>query len=116
MQHSIYLVSISNPQRTYAAAMPSSRSQSAVERARSWVRERILDGTLAGGQLLTEGEVAERIGISRTPVREAFLQLEAENMLRLYPKRGALVVPVEASDLREVLVARSLIEPWAAAV
>ena len=78
------------------------------------MRDRILDGTLASGRLLTEGEVAESVGISRTPVREAFLQLEAEHMLRLYPKRGALVVSVDAADLREVLVARSLIEPWAA--
>jgi DNA-binding GntR family transcriptional regulator len=74
-----------------------------------------LDGTFAGGTLLSEGEVAEAVRVSRTPVRQAFLQLEAEHMLELYPKRGALVVSVSMTELREVLMARGLIEPWAAA-
>lgn len=87
----------------------------ASRRAYDWVRARILSGAFAGGRLLSEGEVADAVGVSRTPVREAFLQLAAEGMLTLYPKRGALVVPVSADELREVLVARNLIEPWAAA-
>ena len=87
---------------------------SASERVYEWVRTRILDGTFPGGRLLSEGEVSEAVEVSRTPVREAFLQLAAENMLHLYPKRGALVVSVSAAELNEVLVARSLIEPWAA--
>jgi DNA-binding GntR family transcriptional regulator len=87
--------------------------ESAAERVYRWLRERILDGTLAGGRLLSEGEVADAVQVSRTPVREAFLQLAAEGMLELFPKRGALVVSVTAAQLREVLVARMLIEPWA---
>ena len=87
--------------------------ESAADRVYRWVRARILDGSFAGGRLLSEGEVADAVEVSRTPVREAFLQLAAEDMLELYPKRGALVVAVNAPELREVLVARSLIEPWA---
>lgn len=90
------------------------RRVSASQRAYDWVRTRILSGAYPGGRLLSEGEVAEAVGVSRTPVREAFLQLSGEGMLTLYPKRGALVVPVSADELREVLVARALIEPWAA--
>lgn len=92
------------------------RRVSAGQRAYDWVRARILSGVYAGGRLLSEGEVADALGVSRTPVREAFLQLSGEGMLTLYPKRGALVVPVSADELREVLVARALIEPWAAGV
>ncbi|HEY5265310.1 MAG TPA: GntR family transcriptional regulator [Acidimicrobiales bacterium] len=90
-------------------------SESAAQRVYEWTRSRILDGTFAGGTLLSEGEVAEAVSVSRTPVREAFLQLAAENMLELFPKRGALVVSVSMTELREVLIARSVIEPWAAA-
>jgi len=90
------------------------QSESAADRAYRWLRARILDGTFAGGRLLSEGEVADAVQLSRTPVREAFLQLAAEDMLELYPKRGALVVSVTVAELREVLVARGLLEPWAA--
>src|SRR5579862_8673241 len=95
---------------------PGRREGTASKRAYDWVRARILSGVFQGGRLLSEGEVADAVGVSRTPVREAFLQLAAEGMLTLYPKRGALVVPVSADELREVLVARTLIEPWAAGV
>ncbi|NKS66646.1 GntR family transcriptional regulator, partial [Rhodococcus hoagii] len=54
----------------------------------------ILSGALPGGELISEGEIASRMGSSRTPVREAFLRLEAEGWMRLYPKRGALIVPI----------------------
>ncbi|HWE08894.1 MAG TPA: GntR family transcriptional regulator [Solirubrobacteraceae bacterium] len=90
------------------------QGESAADRAYRWLRARILNGTFAGGRLLSEGEVADAVQVSRTPVREAFLQLAAEDMLELYPKRGALVVSVSAAELREVLVARTLLEPWAA--
>jgi DNA-binding GntR family transcriptional regulator len=93
-----------------------SQRESAADRVYHSLRARILDGTLVGGRLLSEGEVAAAVEVSRTPVREAFLRLAAEGMLELYPKRGALVLAVSANELREVLVARGLIEPWAARV
>ena len=80
------------------------------ERAYTYTKQRVLDATYAGGDLLTEGEVADALGISRTPVREAFLRLEGEGLLRLYPKRGALVVPVAASEIEDVFEARLLVE------
>jgi DNA-binding GntR family transcriptional regulator len=89
---------------------------SAGERAYHWTRGRILDATFAPSTMITEGEIAALVGVSRTPVREAFLRLAGEGFLRLYPKRGAMVVPVTEADMREVLEARLLVEPWAAAV
>ncbi len=54
---------------------------SAADRAYDHTRERILDGEYAQGRLIGEGEVSAAVGVSRTPVREAFLRLEAEGLL-----------------------------------
>jgi DNA-binding GntR family transcriptional regulator len=83
------------------------------DRAYAYTKQRVLDATYAGGDLLTEGEVADALGMSRTPVREAFLRLEGEGLLRLYPKRGALVVPVSAQEVEAVMETRVLVERFA---
>ena len=90
------------------------RPRPAKDRAYDFVKERILDGAYPGGELLSEGEVAEVLAVSRTPVREAFLLLEAEGLMRLYPKRGALVVPVSPDEIRDVMETRMLVERHAA--
>jgi DNA-binding GntR family transcriptional regulator len=89
------------------------RMHGAKDRAYAFTKQRVLDATYAGGDLLTEGEVAEALGMSRTPVREAFLRLEGEGLLRLYPKRGALVVPVSAAEVEAVMETRALVERFA---
>jgi DNA-binding GntR family transcriptional regulator len=83
---------------------------SASARVYAHVKERLLDGTFPGGALLSENELSQQLGFSRTPVRQAFVQLEAEGLLELYPKRGALVVPVAASEIEDVFEARLLVE------
>lgn len=85
----------------------------ATERAYAHTKARLLDGRYPGGALITEGEISEAVGVSRTPVREAFLRLQAEGLLRLYPKRGALVVPVSAREIDDVVEARAVIERFA---
>ncbi len=90
-----------------------SRPATATDRAYAFVKQRVLDSSFAGGDLITEGQVASAVGLSRTPVREAFLRLEAEGLLRLYPKRGALVVPVSAQEVEEVMETRTLVERFA---
>src|SRR5919107_5476865 len=85
-------------------------SGSAATRVYAYVKERLLDGTFPGGALLSENELSQQLGLSRTPVRQAFVQLEAEGLLELYPKRGALVVPVAASEIEDVFEARLLVE------
>jgi DNA-binding GntR family transcriptional regulator len=85
----------------------------AIDRAYLFAKQRILDGRLPGGELISEGDVAVAVGLSRTPVREAFLRLEAEGLLRLYPKRGALVVPVSAAEVEDVMESRQLLERFA---
>jgi DNA-binding GntR family transcriptional regulator len=88
----------------------SKTNRSAAETAYEFVKARLLDGRLPGGVLLSEGELAQQLGVSRTPVRQAFVQLQAEGLLELYPKRGALVVPISASEADDVHEARLLIE------
>ncbi|MCQ4364272.1 GntR family transcriptional regulator [Mycobacterium gordonae] len=85
----------------------------AKDRALDYVKAKVLTGEFPGGELISEGEVATALGMSRTPVREAFLQLEAAGLLRLYPKRGALVVPVSPDEVRAVLEARMVLEEFA---
>lgn len=86
------------------------RPASAAERAYADTKERILAGDLPGGSLISEVEVADRIGLSRTPVRAAFLRLESEELLRLIPKRGAVVVPVPPHEAANVLEVREALE------
>ncbi|MGW3628406.1 GntR family transcriptional regulator, partial [Streptomyces sp. NPDC000880] len=70
--------------------------QAAKDKAYDWVKNRVLHGGYEGGDLISEGDVSKELQMSRTPVREAFLRLEVEGLLRLYPQRGALVVPVSS--------------------
>ncbi|KKC03271.1 GntR family transcriptional regulator [Mycobacterium nebraskense] len=90
------------------------RPGTAKDRALDYVKMQVLSGGFPGGELISEGDVATALGMSRTPVREAFLRLEAEGLLRLYPQRGALVVPVSPDEVRSVMEARLVLEQFAA--
>lgn len=83
---------------------------SARDRAYHFVRDGILRRTIKVGAFLEEEQVSTAIGISRTPVREAFHRLAAERWLDLVPRRGALVREVTAQELVDVYEARRLIE------
>jgi len=85
----------------------------AAERVYGYVKQAVLERHYEGGVLLTEGELAEAVGVSRTPVREALLRLEVEGLLRLYPKKGALVLPVSAQEIGDVVETRLLVEQHA---
>jgi DNA-binding GntR family transcriptional regulator len=85
----------------------------ATDRAYDFAKARILNGRFPGGTFITEGNVAAAVGLSRTPVREAFARLESEGLLKVYPKRGALVVPVSAAEVESVMEARLVVEQFA---
>jgi DNA-binding GntR family transcriptional regulator len=91
------------------------RPVSATTTAYRFAKQRLLDGRFPAGQLLSENEIARELGISRTPVREAFLLLEAEGLLELYPRRGALVTPISPTESDDLLEARLLTEGHCAA-
>jgi len=99
-----------SPQPVPRPAASASASASASERAYAALRARVVSGEIPGGTMISEGEVADELGMSRTPVREAFLRLQAEGWMQLFPKRGALVRPIEPDELAEVVEARHLVE------
>ncbi|MCX4414372.1 GntR family transcriptional regulator [[Kitasatospora] papulosa] len=86
----------------------------AAERVYAHIKEAVLDRRYEGGTLLTEGDLAEAVGVSRTPVREALLRLEVEGLIKLYPKKGALVLAVSAQEISDVVETRLLVEEFAA--
>jgi DNA-binding GntR family transcriptional regulator len=86
---------------------------SAADRAYEYAKRAILERRYAPHELLTEGELAAAVGVSRTPVREALLRLQSEGLLRLLPKRGALVLPVTAAEIADVIETRRIIETFA---
>lgn len=86
---------------------------SAADRVFEHAKSAILSRRIGSHALLTEGELADAVGVSRTPVREALLRLQAEGLVRLLPKRGALVLPVTADDVADVVETRRLIEIFA---
>lgn len=72
------------------------------QRAYHTIRLAIRDLILPPGTALLEREISETLQMSRTPVREALVRLEIEGVVRLVPRRGFIVEPIEQEDLKEV--------------
>jgi DNA-binding GntR family transcriptional regulator len=78
------------------------------------IRDAIVSGSLRAGSRVSEPELAERYGISRTPIREAFRQLESEGYLTVVPRRGAIVSEFTPKDIEEFYAIKSIMEGYAA--
>ncbi|MFD5817311.1 GntR family transcriptional regulator [Streptomyces sp. NPDC127038] len=102
------------PSAPPAPVRPPVKQPPAADRVYAHVKDGVLERRYEGGALLTEGELADAVGVSRTPVREALLRLEAEGLIKLYPKKGALVLPVSAQEIADVVETRQLVEEHAA--
>ena len=89
-------------------------SPTLAERSAELIRERILAGDFASGDRLVEAKIAEQLGISRGPLREALKQLAAEGLVREEPRRGTFVVSLSAADVRDIYGLRAAIEGRAA--
>ncbi len=79
------------------------------------VRDRIIKGVYPGGTRLTEQEIANSTGVSRTPVREALRRLQAEGFVTVTANHGAIVTEWTAQDTSNVFELRALLEPYGAA-
>jgi DNA-binding GntR family transcriptional regulator len=77
------------------------------------LRAAILDGTVPPGGQLRERDIAEDLGVSRSPLREALSRLEEEGLIVKIPFRGAFVMEVSAQDVAEIASVRLLVEPYA---
>src|SRR5512137_1119782 len=78
------------------------------------IRDAIMSGGLKPGEKVAEPELAERFGISRTPIREAFRQLESEGYLTVFPRKGAVVAAFSQRDVEEFYAIKSIMEGYAA--
>lgn len=81
-----------------------------------YLRNAILSGELKPGERLMEVTIAEQLGVSRTPVREAIRKLEKENFVIMIPRKGAYVADLTKKDIMEVLEIRKELEGFAAAL
>ena len=79
------------------------------------IRERIISGDYPPAAHLTEQELADASGVSRTPVREALRRLQAEGFVKVVANLGAVVTEWSESDARDVFELRSMLEPYGAA-
>ncbi|MDB5761599.1 MAG: GntR family transcriptional regulator [Herminiimonas sp.] len=86
--------------------------KTAVELVVEKLRNRILNGKLAPGSQLRQESLAEELGVSRIPLREAFRLLSSEGLVELQPHRGAFVSLVSAEEVEELFELRQKIEPW----
>ena len=90
-----------------------SAPSSLAERAYVDLREEIIDVRLAPGTLLREDELMQRLGVGRTPVREAVQRLQRDGFVTVIPRRGTLVSEISITDLAAIYEVRKQLESWA---
>lgn len=90
------------PQRTAQESVPDR------------IRHLILSRTLAPGQRLVQSELAEQLGVSRTPIREALHRLESDGLVKLSPHKGASVADLSISELKDIYSIRIAVEGYGA--
>ena len=78
------------------------------------LKTEIIKGSLKPGTKLSEGKIAEQMGVSRTPVREAIRELAAEGFVKISPNQGVEISNISIEDIQEVLQIRSVLEGLAA--
>ncbi len=97
-------------------SMPSAPTPgSAARRAYDYAKWAILAAVYGGGEVITEGALSAEVGVGRSTAREALLRLEAEGLVRLRPRRGAVVTRFSLEEVEDVLEARVLVENHTAA-
>jgi DNA-binding GntR family transcriptional regulator len=92
--------------------LPARRSVLADDVATS-IRQAIFDGSIEGGRL-SDADLAQQLGVSRGPVREALLRLQQEGIVEITPHRGASVATFTATDVYELASLRATLEVFAA--
>ena len=75
------------------------------------LRRRIINGDFASGFQLRQDALAAEFGVSRIPVREALMQLEAEGLVKIHPHRGAIVSELSTAEIEELFELRAILEP-----
>jgi DNA-binding GntR family transcriptional regulator len=89
---------------------PIRRQKTLTEQAADAIRTRIVDGLFEFGEALSEIALANELGVSKTPVREAFLQLKNEGLVEILPQRGTFVFRMSIDQLRQLWEMREVLE------
>lgn len=84
------------------------------EKAYAYLKGTVLTDPEMQGEFLSEQEIADRIGVSRTPIREALLLLAAEDLVEMVPRRGARVSRLTGRQITELMELRGMVERYAA--
>jgi DNA-binding GntR family transcriptional regulator len=90
---------------------PLQQHPSLATAAQAWITDQILRGQIKPGEKLAEVALAQQMGISRSPVREALRALSAQGLIIVEPRRGAFVADMDAKHATDLYVCRLLIEP-----
>lgn len=85
-------------------------SKNTAASAYEYIKQRILSGDLQLGSPISESEIAQILGISRSPIREALKRMESEGLVNHYPGRGAFVTQITEQDVEEIFELRLIIE------
>lgn len=96
-----------------AGPTPIKRPQSLTALVVDQVRDMIVTERFALGELLSENTIAALLGVSRAPVRDAFVRLETEGLVKIQPQRGTFVFHYDATELREICELRQVLETGA---
>jgi len=83
-----------------------------VELVTTAIRQRILSGDLAPGEVLRQEALADELGVSRVPIREAITRLTGEGLLTNVPHKGAYVAELSVDEVKETFDIRLRLEPW----
>jgi len=92
------------------------KSLSLTDRAYALLRHEIITCQLPPGCEVSEHELAERLGVSKTPIREALGRLGSEGLVAAFPRRGYRVTPVTIKDMNDLFAVRAVLEGEAAAL
>ncbi|NUZ08370.1 GntR family transcriptional regulator [Piscinibacter koreensis] len=96
------LLVVSGPSNPRLKSAPSALAPSLVDHAYDTIRRRILENVYQPGAQALESDLAAELGISRTPLREALIRLQNEGLIEIIPRHGMRVLPVSATDMKEI--------------
>jgi DNA-binding GntR family transcriptional regulator len=88
----------------------TSKTPSLAEQAYELLENRLVTLELAPGSIVSEGLLIDMVGLGRTPVREAMQRLAHQDMIRVMPRKGLMIVPVESTDMLHILEVRKRLE------
>ncbi len=76
------------------------------------IRDGIISGTIKAGESITEKWFCDYVGMSRTPIREALIQLHADNLIKIVDNKGVIIHVITPLDIKEIFQLRMMIEPF----